>query len=289
MTSSSRIVKRKYRPMTVGRVLKNVLLLVLVVIQAIPVIWCFFLSLKTQYDIFNNPLALPNPPQWSNYTKALSRLRLTTMIGNTLFVAVITISIALFLTILSSYAIGRMQFGKGRLQKGFYMYFLTGIITPIFVLILPIYLMNVSMGTYDTLLALILPYLGTAAPMNTMIMVAAYKSMPYSLEEAAIIDGCKLFRMIFTIALPVIKPAIATVVILHFLGIWNDFPFASVMLTNTDNYTIALSVSQFKGRYSTNYEQTCAALTALIVPQIAVFAFFQKYIISGLTAGAVKG
>ena len=156
-------------------------------------------------------------------------------------------------------------------------------------MILPIYLVMVKAGLYDTLWATILTHIGWTAPMNMMIMVAGFKNVPDSLEEAAIIDGCNIWQVLFKILLPVVKPVISTALILTFLAVWNDFPLAKIMLNSPDVRTISIAAAYFKGQFSTNYALMTAGCVILIVPQLLIFTIFQKYIIDGVTAGAVKG
>ena len=182
-----------------------------------------------------------------------------------------------------------MRFGNGRLQHSVYSYFVCGVIMPTCVMILPIYLVMVKVGLYDTLWSTILTHIGWTAPMNMMILVAGFKNIPDSLEEAAIIDGCNIWQVLFRVLIPCAKPVISTALILTFLACWNDFPLAKIMLNSPDVRTLSIAAAYFKGMYSADYALMTAGCVILIVPQLTVFTVFQKYIINGVTAGAVKG
>lgn len=135
----------------------------------------------------------------------------------------------------------------------------------------------------------ILTHIGWTAPMNMMIMVSGFRSIPDSLEEAAIIDGCSIWQLLFRILVPVAKPVISTALIMTFLACWNDFPLAKIMLNSPDVRTLSIAAAYFKGTFSTNYALMDRGCVILIIPQLLIFTIFQRYIISGVTAGAVKG
>jgi len=288
MNAAQVLIKEKKR-ISISHWIGRFFLLLLALLTVVPVLWAFFLSVKTNNEIFNAPFSLPETWMWSNYAAALKIMKLPTLLKNTLLDELASVSISMLLTIFSSFAISRMRFGNGRLQNTFYMLFISGIIVPVFVILFPVYMINHKLGVLDTLWAMILPHIAWSAPMNTLLMVGSFKSIPESLEEAAIIDGSSLMRVIFGIDMPIMIPTLATVLIISFLGVWNDFSLAVVMLNSAENRTVALAVSLFKGLYSVDYAQMTAAIMILVAPQIFVFSFFQKYIIDGLTVGAVKG
>jgi len=190
---------------------------------------------------------------------------------------------------MSAFAISRMRFGSGRLQNAVYSYFISGIILPVFVLLFPVYLIMVRTGLYNSLWAVIFPLIGWAAPLNMLILVGAFRSVPASLEEAAVLDGCSVPRILINIFVPIMKPAISTVFILNFLSVWNDFALSKTVLMNPDLRTLSLAAILFRGEYSKDYGLIAAGVFILILPQIVIFAFFQRFIIEGISAGAVKG
>ena len=273
----------------IGKIFGNIGLALLVFFAAVPVIWLVFLSLKSNNEILTQPLALPETLQWVNYVNAFNKIPFFTMVKNTLLVLAAAVPIAILFSIFAAYAIGRMKFGSGKIQNIVYSYFVCGVIMPTCVLILPIYLLMVKVGLYDTLWWTILTHIGWVAPLNMIIMVVGFRGIPDSLEEAAVIDGCNVWKMLFRIIIPVAKPVISTAVILTFLACWNDFPLARIMLINPDVRTISLAAAYFKGTFSTNYAMMTSGCVILILPQLLIFTIFQRYIIDGVTAGAVKG
>lgn len=274
---------------TAGKVFGNIGLALLVFLSAVPVFWLIYLSLKTNTEILTDPMGLPESLQFQNYVDAFNTIPFFSMIKNTVIVICIAVPTALVFSIFAAFALGRMRFGSGRLQNSVYSYFVCGVIMPTCVMILPIYLVMVKVGLYDTLWSTILTHIGWTAPMNMMILVAGFKSIPDSLEEAAIIDGCNSWQILFKVLVPCAKPVISTALILTFLACWNDFPLAKIMLNSPDVRTLSIAAAYFKGTFSTNYALMTAGCVILIVPQLTIFTIFQKYIIDGVTAGAVKG
>lgn len=254
-----------------------------------PILWIIQISLKTNTQVFTDPFALPLPPQWVNYYNALQTIDFFTLFKNTFFVTVASISVGIAFAVLASFAIARMRFGSGRLQRFFYNYYVLGMLIPTFILLYPLFRMSVTLGTNNTLWAVILPYWGFTAPLHSMIFVTAFKGIPTELDEAAAIDGCGCFRILLTVDLPLIKPAIATSMIIAILGCWNEYSLSSVMLISNDLWTLSLAASKFQGLYSANYAGMAAAIVILTIPQLIIFAFFQKQIQDGVVSGAVKG
>jgi len=120
-------------------------------------------------------------------------------------------------------------------------------------------------------------------------LVAYLKNLPTEIDEAAIVDGCNIWQLMRRVILPMTKPVIATVVIFNVLYIWNEYPFASVMLRNVNDYTLSMGASFFKGKYTVDYGGIIASSVMIIIPELIFYGIFQKNIVEGMTAGAVKG
>lgn len=274
---------------SIRKICKTIFLILTSLAFLFPLLWIIQISLKTNTQVFTDPFALPLPPQWVNYYHAFQTIDFFTLFKNTFFVTVASISVGIALAVLASFAIARMRFGSGRLQRFFYNYYVLGMLIPTFILLYPLFRMSVALGTNNTLWSVILPYWGFTAPLHSMIFVTAFKGIPTELDEAAAIDGCGCFRILLTVDLPLIKPAIATSMIIAILGCWNEYPLSSVMLISNDLWTLSLAASKFQGLYSANYAEMAAAIVILTIPQLIIFAFFQKQIQDGVVSGAVKG
>ncbi len=258
-------------------------------LMMVPFLFVIMLSFKNNTDILMNPLALPDSLDFSNYVNAIKTLNPFRLIGNTLFVAVVTMAIEMVVTFLSAVALTRMVFKKERTQNFLYSFMLLGLAIPVYVLLFPIYRMTVLFHLKGSYFSLILPYIATSVSFNTLIFTGFLREFPTEIEEAAIIDGCSLWQTIYRIIVPIVKPVLVTVFIFNVLYIWNEFPLAVTLIDDASKATISLGISMFKGRYSIDYGGIIAASLMIMTPQVIFYGFFQKYIIEGMTAGAVKG
>lgn len=265
------------------------ILMILITLAAIfPFIWMLILSFKTNSEILSAPLSLPKVFNLDNYKHAMETLNFPKLYGNTIFICAISLIIELVITFFSSFVLARMEFKNSKLRKFLYGFLIMGLSISPFILIFPVYKINVFFGLRGKL-ALIAPYVATSISFNTLLLVGYLKSLPTEIDEAAIIDGCNLWDLMIKVILPMTKPVIATVVIFNVLYIWNEFPFASVMLRDVSDYTLSMGASFFKGTYTVDYGGIVASSVMIIIPELIFYGVFQKNIVEGMTAGAVKG
>lgn len=255
----------------------------------LPLLWMVLLSFKTNSDILNNPFSIAGTISFDNYARALETLNLGLLYKNTFIIAAVTIVIEILITFMSSYALSRMVFRSERLKRSVTALLLMGLAIPAFILLFPVYRLTIFFGIYNTYASLIIPYIATSISFNTLLFTGFLRGFPKEVEEAAIIDGCGLFTLGRAVVFPIIMPVVATVFIFNVLYIWNEFPFAATLISNETMTTISLGISQFKGRFNIDYGGIIAASILLIIPQLIFFVFFQRFIIEGMTAGAVKG
>ena len=157
-----------------------------------------------------------------------------------------------------------------------------------FILLFPVYKINIFFGLSGKW-ALIFPYAASSISFNTLLLTAYLKQLPTEIDEAAVIDGCNIWQLMVKVILPMAKPVIATIVIFNVLYIWNEYPYASVMLKDVSDYTLSMGASFFKGNYTVDYGGIVASSLMIIVPELIFYGLFQKNIVEGMTAGAVKG
>lgn len=255
----------------------------------LPVLWVCFLSFRTSSEILNNPFSWPESWSLENYKRAFATLDFFTLYKNTGIVAIVTIVLEILITFMSSFALTRMVFKSKKMQNLIQLYFISGLAVPAFILIFPVYRITIMLDLLNSYWSLILPYIATAIAFNTLLFTGFLRGFPKEVEEAAIIDGSGLYTLCRSIVFPIITPVVSTVFIFNILYIWNEFPFAVTLISDAAKYTISLGISQFKGAYSIDYGGTLAAGMLLIVPQLIFFGIFQRFIIEGMTAGAVKG
>ena len=206
--------------------------------------------------------------------------------GNSILVTAASIAIYTFVSLLAAYAIGRFRFrGNGAL----YIYFLIGMMVPIRIGVINMFDLFQKLNLYDSLLGLILIYSAMSIGFSVFIMASFMRTIPREIEEAARIDGCSSWQILWSILVPILKPAIATAVIYNFVPIWNDFYFPLVFIKNEELKTVPLAVTIFFGQYQTEWPTVFAALSMAALPALVFYFLMSKQFIKGLTAGAVKG
>ena len=265
-----------------------IVMILITVIVVFPLIWMLVLSLKSNAEILSDPLSLPKTLNLDNYVHALDTLNYVQLYANTFFVCIASIIIELAITYFSSFVLARMYFKSRKVRNLLYGFLIMGLSVSPFILLFPVYRINVALNLRDQF-ALIFPYVATSISFNTLLLTGYLKALPSEIDEAAVIDGCSLWDLMFRIILPMAKPVIATVVIFNVLYIWNEYPFASVMLRDVSDYTLSMGASFFKGTYTVDYGGIVASSVMIIVPELIFYGIFQKHIVEGMTAGAVKG
>lgn len=258
-------------------------------VMIIPFLWIILMSFKTDSQILTNPFSLPDGLNLENYRRALDILPLGSMYKNTIIIAVFSEIICLGATFMSSYGLTRLKYKNKKLQNGLYLYIISGLMIPTYILLFPIYRINVILKLTGTYTALILPLAASSMSFNTLMFVGFLKAFPSELEEAAIIDGCGLMRMCWSVVMPLMKPIMATVVVFNILYVWNEYPLSVTLIQNPAMRTISMVVSMFRGAYSIDYSGLVAGTIIILIPQLIFYGIFQKYIVGGQTAGAVKG
>lgn len=265
-----------------------IVMILITVIVVFPLVWMLLLSFKSNAEILSDPLSLPKSLNLDNFVHALDTLNYVQLYAITFFVCITSIIIELAITYFSSFVLSRMYFKNKKIRSLLYGFLILGLSVSPFILLFPVYRINVMLNLRDQM-ALIFPYVATSISFNTLLLTGYLKALPTEIDEAAVIDGCSLWDLMFRIILPMAKPVIATVVIFNVLYIWNEYPFASVMLRDVSDYTLSMGASFFKGTYTVDYGGIVASSVMIIIPELIFYGIFQKHIVEGMTAGAVKG
>ncbi|UFJ39543.1 carbohydrate ABC transporter permease [Brevibacillus humidisoli] len=252
-----------------------------------PLVWLSISSFKTPREITEDPWGLPAQLQWQNYVEAWQTAKVSTYFLNSLYISVVTSLLILLVGSAAAYAIARMNFP--RMSTMVYQLFLLGLVVPGGALLIPLYRLVQQMGLIDNHLSLILINTTFALPVTIFILAAFMRSIPRELEEAAVMDGLGAVGLFFRVILPVSSPALATVFILNFINIWNEFIMAMLMLSKESLRTLPVGMSVFKDAFQTNYSLLSAAIMFSVVPVVIVYLILQRKIIEGVTAGSVKG
>lgn len=251
-----------------------------------PLLWLFITSLKTNGEYYASPFNFPAIPQFANYVKAFTKANLGRMIFNSVTVAIIATIVNIFIAAMASYAISRFRF-KGR--EVVFALFSAGIMVPLNAMMVPYFTIFSKIGLLNSLTSLRILYAAIGIPISTFIIRGFMDSFPVEIEEAAYVDGCGFYGRFFKMVLPLTKTGLVTAATFQFLTCWNEFVYANLLTSSPENKTIQIGVRYFTSQFATDYVTMYAAIVIAIVPSVLIYMFFQEQIISGLTAGAVKG
>jgi raffinose/stachyose/melibiose transport system permease protein len=281
------VARRGQARQQVGRGLLYAVLVAFAVTQLFPLIWVGSYSLQKSGDLFGPEiLKLPLHPQWDNYVRAFRDGKVLRYSLNSLVVVSVSTVFSTVLSFCMAYAITRMQW---RLKAVALAAVTMGMVVPIHTTLLPNFIWFGYFHLIDTHLALIIPYVAFTLSFNTLIYMGQLKTLPKSMEEAALIDGASWPRVLWSVVAPMVMPATMTVGVMTFLGNWNEFIMANTYLATDDKRTVPFSIIRFQGQYSSDYATQFACMVLVALPALLLYFVFSKRIMEGATAGAVKG
>lgn len=254
-------------------------------IVVVPIYYILVTSIRPEGEIFSaNPLSFPSKPTFAAYGRVFAN-DFFLYVGNSLLVTVGTVVLILMVTVMAAYAIVRRA---DRSARAIYKIFITGLAIPMQATIIPVYYLIVQLGLYDTLWALILPSVAFAIPITIMILTNFLRDIPQSLFEAMEVDGASEARIMWRLAIPMVKPAIITVSIYDALQVWNGFLFPLILTQSAQNRVIPLSLWLFQGEFTVDVPGILAAVVVSVVPILTAYIFGRKQMVAGLTAGFGK-
>ena len=265
-----------------------VLMVLLTAVIVIPIIWLVFISMKQNSEILNDPLSLPSALNFENYASALRTLDLFTLYKNTFLIALGALVVEIVITFSSAVGLTRLHYRKDSVRSGLQGFLQLGLAVSPFILLFPIYKINKFLGLSQQL-SLILPYIATSISFNTLLFTAYLRTIPKELDEAALMDGVNLWQLMTKILVPIAKPVLATVIVFNLLYIWNEYPFASIIIENPAYYTISRGIAAFQGQYNIDYGGLAAYSVMVLLPELVFYGIFQRHVVDGMTVGAVKG
>lgn len=268
-----------------GHPIVYVLSLVLVLICVTPVVYIIIGGFRTNSQITRDPAGMPNPWNFENYKTVFASNTFWSELVNSLIVSLGTMVGVVALALMVSFVIARYRFS---LNKALYSLFAAGMMFPITVAITPLYLLLRNLHLINSHLGIVLPQIAFGLPQAIIIMVPFLKSIPLELEEAAELDGCSRLGFFFRMVLPLSGPGVATVAILTFVSSWNAYMLPLFLLNDSSKYTLPLGVQMFSSQHSVDTAQVLAFTSLSMIPALICFTIFQKKIVGGL-AGAVKG
>ena len=269
------------------------------ILQVYPIFWMVFSSLKPQGKIFGEYMfSLPDSFYVENYKNVLTpgdkgfgggyrgiEDTVIVYLRNSAIVIVLSIILILVTSYIAAYAIAKMKF-RG---KNIILSLLIGMIgVPVHALMVPIYFFIADLGLLNNFFGLVLIYVGFGIPFSVLIMQSYFKDFPDELIEAAKIDGCGHFGAFFRIVIPISRNAISMVIVVNFINVWNEFLFSLIILKNIGVKTLSVGLMQFNNFFKAQWGDLFAVLTIAIIPTMLIYFIFQKHIVEGLQAGAIK-
>lgn len=282
------------KKISMGKIVVYFFLICWSVTTIYPIFWVIENSFKTKDKILSESFALPVGELFTlaNYKQAFKNLNIFQAYRNSIFISTMVSLLVILIAGMAAYALSRYHFrGSGML----YSLVVAAMMFPVFATIIPVFSMEYSWGIANTnswfltMLSVILPQVAGNLSFAIVVLSGYIKSLPVELEEAAYMEGCNAFQIYFKVVLPLTKPSFATVAIFSFLWSYNDLFTQMFFMRRPDMYGITMLLNQLTSREGTNYGLMASAVTLVVLPVIIVYCFLQKYIIKGMTAGAVKG
>lgn len=237
-------------------------------------------------ELRTNPFGLPDVWQWQNYWGILTTTRYWQILGNSLFIAIVTVCLTLAVAAPAAFAFAHLQFYG---HKFLFNYLILGLTFPFATAILPLFIKIRDLGLLDTHWGVILPQVAFSQAVSILLLRNAFRQLPGELLESALVDGCSYMRFFVSVTLPLSRPILATVGVISFVVSWNNFLLPLVVLNTASKYPWTLGLMDYQGEFIVEWQLILAFITLTLVPTLIMFVFAQKHLVAGLTAGAVKG
>lgn len=264
-----------------------ILILVFLVIQIYPVIWLFIASVKPTVELASEPFAFPKTVTFENFVNVLSDGKIGMYMWNSLKVTGLSLILIVVLSSTAGYALSKFRM---RGKKQIYSFLTFGIMVPVQITLIPLFIFYSNVGILNTSMSLVLPQVGFALPLSVMMFVSFYEFVPNELIEAAIVDGCSPFRTFIQIVFPLARNTVITIASMYSILIWNDFIFANTFISETNAKTVAMGLKDYVGAFgNVDWGSTFAAIAISILPPLIIYFSLNKWVTAGMTMGATKG
>lgn len=257
------------------------------VIAGVPFYFMAITGFKGQFELFSggSVFAFPRQFNFDNYQSVLFNSPFFTYLGNSILIVTVSVVLILLLSAMASYVFARIRF---RFSRALFLLIIAGLVIPLHVTLIPVYLLTRQIGLYNSLWALLGPYVAFNLPLSIFILTEFMRTIPRELEEAARIDGSGAFGTFWRIILPLSTPGLATLAIYNAVILWNEFVFAFVLITTPNQRPLPLAIWEYQGEYSMNIPAIMAVLTLSALPLIMIYIVGQERVIKGMMAGALK-
>ncbi|WP_411840292.1 carbohydrate ABC transporter permease [Paracoccus sp. ME4] len=270
-----------------GAALRLIVAAILLINGLFPALWILFTSLKTEAELTARPITwVPHDPTLANYVTAFSDQPLHLFLFNSFMVAILSTMLTLFVSVLAAYAIARLNLR----HRGLILSAIIAVSTfPLVTLLVPLFETMRALSLLNSWTALVLPYTVLSLPVCTLILVSFFENIPRDLENAAMIDGCTRIGALFKVVVPLSAPGVFTAGILAFVNAWDEFLLALSFNSNPGLRTLPVGIQLYQGEFAFPWPVISAALVVGIVPVAILIVLFQERVVSGLTAGGIKG
>lgn len=269
-----------------GSAMRGAVLLAVTLVIVVPVVYAVLGGFRDAPQLAADPVGLPDPWVWTNYTEVLLSTSFWVQLRNSAVVAALSTVVVVLFAALAAYVLARREFPGRELA---YTVFTLGLLFPATVAILPLLILVRDLGLLDNPLGLALPEAAFGLPLTIIILRPFFRGIPRELEDAAAIDGCGALGFFFRILLPLSRPVLVTVAVLAIVSSWNQFLLPLVMLSDAENWTLPLGVTNFSTQYTTDTARILAYTTLALIPALAFYLVAERQLVGGLTAGSVKG
>ncbi len=269
------------------RIMIVVALLVLVVNGVYPLVWIFLTSIKNELELTQVPITyFPQTPNFGNYAQVFQAQPFARFFLNSLIISSLSTILCVTIAAFAAYALARLRL---RYRRTISIIIVAASMFPIVSLIVPLFQIMRGFGWLNTYWSLVIPYATFSLPISTLVLTAFFQGIPEDLESAAMIDGCSRFGALWRIIVPLAAPGVVTAAILAFVNSWNEFLLALTFNSAPDMKTVPVGVMLYQGEFTFPWPLISAAIIITIIPIVVLILVFQRRIISGLTAGGVKG
>lgn len=252
----------------------------------VPIAAMFLASFKTVPDFFGNPYGLPSVWAFDNYSRAWQEAHVSTTLPNTIFVTACSVLGSVFLASLIAFGLSRKE---KPFAMAFYTLFVAGLLVPVQMIVLPLFILLKFFGLFGTLFALIVPYIALGLPLGVLVLTPIAATIPRDLISAAEVDGANPWQIYWRIVLPLMKPGLISVAILNGVWMWNEFFIPLIVAFKPEAQTMPVGIVAFIGAYSTEWGLVFASVVISTAPVVFAYLLMTRQFQSGLTAGAIKG
>jgi raffinose/stachyose/melibiose transport system permease protein len=286
MATGTVTTPQQSRRFDLGRVLLYVIAVMVLLVIVVPLSFSVLGGFRSNAQLAANPVGLPDPWVWTNYQTTLNDPDFYRWVRNSVLIALGTSLLVLPAASLAAFVIARYRF-RGR--EAFYILFTLGLLFPVAVAILPLFITLRQTGLLNNPLGIALPQAAFGLPLSIVILRPFFRSIPRDLEDAASIDGCGPLRFYWSVMLPLSRPVLSTIAVLTIVGSWNAFLLPLLVLTQPEQWTLPLGINNISAQYVTDTAAILAYTTVAMIPALIFYFIAQRQIVTGLTSGSVKG